>query len=398
MPQCCALNCKNQGVHIFPKDPKRRKKWENALRIKNFKASNSARLCSFNFTKDDYFGRSKYTDAEPHAKFLRKTAVPSVFSFTQTNLENPAALERQHRLEKRSQRILLYFNQQLQPNSQPTTSEEVFTDITSAVGCEKETVTKNSPIGRTLGTISEHEHSTKSTQVDQEYIYGSIKRFTDDDKSIQFYTGFESYKKFQFVFATLSPMAHKIKYYYSNVINLSVEDQFFLTMMKLRQNKCNFELSKFFNISETTVTNIFITWANFIHQLWSRLNIWPSKKLVKYYMPEHFKKFEVLKQKNPSGDTILADRGFTVQDNMFADRNISVRIPTFLKGKSQLPGLTVIKDRELASKHVHIERIIELTKTYKILKSELDHNFIPIASKIFFICFMCCNFREYGIL
>lgn len=61
MPQCSALHCKNRGAHLFPKDLKRRKLWENALRIKNFKASASARLCSQHFKEDDYFGKSKYT-------------------------------------------------------------------------------------------------------------------------------------------------------------------------------------------------------------------------------------------------------------------------------------------------------------------------------------------------
>lgn len=256
-------------------------------------------------------------------------------------------------------------------------------------------------------------------------------------------------------------MAHKIRYYGNNVINLNTEDHFFMTMMKLKQNKCNFELSKFFNVSQSTVSNIFITWVNFIYQLWTKIDIWPSKELVQYYMPRHFKNFDtnlrvildgteikVQKPKNPksqqaswssykhantlkilvgatpggllsycsqayagsisdrqmversdliskcqSGDSLLADRGFTIQD-MFIDKNVTVRIPTFLKGKSQLPGLTVIKDRELANKRVHIERIIGLTKTYKILTNDLDHSYIPIASKIFFICFMSCNFRE----
>ncbi|KAJ8728795.1 hypothetical protein PYW07_006491 [Mythimna separata] len=50
-----------------------------------------------------------------------------------------------------------------------------------------------------------------------------------------------------------------------------------------------------------------------------------------------------LMTKGQSGDSLLADRGFTIQD-MFIDKNVTVRIPAFLKGKSQLPGLTVIKD------------------------------------------------------
>lgn len=61
MTQCSAPDCKNQGRHIFPKDPKRRKSWEKALRIKNFKATKHSVLCSAHFKADDYFGQSKYT-------------------------------------------------------------------------------------------------------------------------------------------------------------------------------------------------------------------------------------------------------------------------------------------------------------------------------------------------
>lgn len=301
----------------------------------------------------------------------------------------------------------------------------------------------------------------RGTQVDFEHTYGCIKRFINDDAAILFYTGFESYKKFHFVYLTLCPMINKIQYYGSNVINLSTEDQFFLTMMKLRQDICNFELSRFFNVSQTTVSNVFITFINFIHQLWSKINIWPEQDLVQYFTPKSFKQYssntrvildgteiKVQKPENPvsqqaswssykhantlkmlvgatpggllsycseayggsvsdrqtverssllqnceSGDSVLADRGFNIQD-FFADKDVTVNIPTFLKGKSQIPGLTVLQDRKLASKRVHIERIIGLIKTYKILKNELNHSYIPLASKIFFVCFMCCNFRE----
>lgn len=61
MPNCSALNCKNKGIHLFPKDATRRKQWESALRIPNFKASHTARLCAAHFKQEDYFGKSKYT-------------------------------------------------------------------------------------------------------------------------------------------------------------------------------------------------------------------------------------------------------------------------------------------------------------------------------------------------
>lgn len=71
---------------------------------------------------------------------------------------------------------------------------------------------------------------------------------------------------------------------------MSVENQFLITLMKLRRHSTNFELSFLFNCSEYTIANIFVTWVNFMYRQWKRLNIWPSKELVSYYMPKDFKK------------------------------------------------------------------------------------------------------------
>ncbi|CAH2095700.1 unnamed protein product [Euphydryas editha] len=51
-------------------------------------------------------------------------------------------------------------------------------------------------------------------------------------------------------------------------------------------------------------------------------------------------------------------------------------------------------DKKLANQRVHIKRLIGLTKSYAILKTELNQFYVPSASKIFFICFMLCNFKE----
>ncbi|KAK3926628.1 Putative transposase for insertion sequence element IS112 [Frankliniella fusca] len=98
-------------------------------------------------------------------------------------------------------------------------------------------------------------------------------------------------------------------------------------------------------------------------------------------------------EKCDPGDSVMADRGFTVQD-LFAHRNVAVNIPSFLKGQAQLPGLKLLQDRKLASKRVHIERVIGLVKTFKILKKELPAYYVPLGSQITFICCMLCNFRE----
>ncbi|KAL0830018.1 hypothetical protein ABMA28_003476 [Loxostege sticticalis] len=94
-----------------------------------------------------------------------------------------------------------------------------------------------------------------------------------------------------------------------------------------------------------------------------------------------------------AGDVIMADKGFNFQD-IFASKNVAVKIPTFLRGSSQLSTYDLRKDRELSKRRVHITRLIGLTKTYTILKSEMNSYYVPLTSKIIFLCVMLCSFKE----
>ena len=86
------------------------------------------------------------------------------------------------------------------------------------------------------------------------------------------------------------------------------------------------------------------------------------------------------------GDAIMADRGFLIQD-LFCSKNVRVNIPTFLKGKSQLEPEDVIGDRRISSKRIHVERVIGLGKTYKILTKELQYQKLPIDVSYLFASF-----------
>jgi hypothetical protein len=93
------------------------------------------------------------------------------------------------------------------------------------------------------------------------------------------------------------------------------------------------------------------------------------------------------------GDSIMADRGFIVQD-LLASRDVLVNTPTMLKGMTQLPSKTVEKDRRIANKRVHVERIIGFAKTFRILKDELHKSYVSIGGRILFVCFVLSNFRQ----
>ena len=93
------------------------------------------------------------------------------------------------------------------------------------------------------------------------------------------------------------------------------------------------------------------------------------------------------------GNSITADKGIMVQD-LFATRDVKVNTPTMLKGKSQLDPATVVRDRRVASKRIHVERVIGLAKTYKILQRELPSAYLTLGHMIISVCFRIVNFRE----
>ena len=64
----------------------------------------------------------------------------------------------------------------------------------------------------------------------------------------------------------------------------------------------------------------------------------------------------------------MTDREFMVQDP-FENENVFVNTPTMLKDKSQLEPVEIERDRWVTSKRR--ERVIGLSKSFKILRNEL---------------------------
>ena len=76
------------------------------------------------------------------------------------------------------------------------------------------------------------------------------------------------------------------------------------------------------------------------------------------------------------GDQILADRGFTLQEDFALNSGTKLIIPAFTRGKPQLSGREIESTRKIASVKIHIERVIGLIKNrYTILKG-----IMPICS------------------
>lgn len=91
--------------------------------------------------------------------------------------------------------------------------------------------------------------------------------------------------------------------------------------------------------------------------------------------------------------TVMADKGFNVQD-LFAPKDVQVNIPAFFSKKNRLTEKQVLSDRKVSSKRVHIERIIGMGKTYKVLTCVLDATETKLAHHIIAACYALCNFRN----
>lgn len=101
---------------------------------------------------------------------------------------------------------------------------------------------------------------------------------------------------------------------------------------------------------------------------------------------------ELLEKFEP-GDSVLADKGFDVEDILAAYR-ITLNIPTFFRKGHQITPEILAKDRKISSKRVHIKRIIGLAKTYKILDGPLNASETSLSDDIIKVCFMLINFRK----
>jgi len=86
-----------------------------------------------------------------------------------------------------------------------------------------------------------------------------------------------------------------------------MENQFFVTLIKLRLHSSNKELSILFHLAETVVSNIVVTRINFMYVTWSTVNIWPCRELIRMYMPLDFK------SKFPKTRVILDGVEFPIQ-------------------------------------------------------------------------------------
>lgn len=91
------------------------------------------------------------------------------------------------------------------------------------------------------------------------------------------------------------------------------------------------------------------------------------------------------------GDSVMADRGFTIAD-LLDSRGVRLNIPP-MKTRDQFTHNELTTTRRIASLRIHVERAIGRIKSFKILE-DIPNNMAKIADQIFFVCSVLSTFRS----
>jgi hypothetical protein len=85
------------------------------------------------------------------------------------------------------------------------------------------------------------------------------------------------------------------------------------------------------------------------------------------------------------GDAIMADKGFTIAEELGKIR-INLNIPPFVSSGSQLSQADVSLTQKIAQHRIHVERAIRRIRTFKFISSCIPTSVFASVNKIWTVC------------
>ncbi|KAL2095581.1 hypothetical protein ACEWY4_007729 [Coilia grayii] len=300
-PHCCVPKCtsskrkksyRGQTFHRFPKDKTLRREWIKNIKRDpgpHFKINAETKVCSEHFETQCFFktacGITK----------LKRDAVPTLFAWTSETPERP-----KRRTITRRQSLASMEVDENQPHVRR-----------NALSIEVPPPHPYHDYAVPPLTTQEQLEAARKHIIEQDKLIAelqskefSVSRFQCNDNQMSFFTGFIDYATFEAVYKALQPtatsmvgwsQAQRLKQIDEQVIRrafnipkLATIDQFFLFLCRLRQGFAEEDLAMRFGVSQSTVSRICVTWANYLYFMLGSLLIWPSKATVDESMPTCF--------------------------------------------------------------------------------------------------------------
>lgn len=308
---CAAALCNNRSdnrkdliFHAFPLDQSQRKIWE--LRMKRgdgkFTSNTSLFCCSEHFTAKDY-----KTSLTGRRHDLVKNAVPSVFAWSVDHDKESGRSERAKVREDNKLGIILSV---AGPSGEVTYEETVYRS------CESLNTADNHPEKESEDKPQEKDLVAEICDLRQKVFLSKfcLERFRSNDDDIFFYTGFPNYQALIAFWNFVKPCSESLlswnqarskvngdladtafpylqgqKKEKQRKREIEPIDQLWMFLTRVRLGLFERDLAHRFNVSVSTVSDVVVTWANYLYILLGSLPVWPSKEKIKQHLPESFK-------------------------------------------------------------------------------------------------------------
>ncbi|XP_041430373.1 uncharacterized protein LOC108699800 [Xenopus laevis] len=296
-------------IPAFHVEPQRHRDWLNRIRREpgpTFKISSCTRVCSKHFLPSDF------VRTLTGKRNLKPSSVPCIFQWT-----NNQEMEHETPISKRTVKNTLQpiLPTQVQaPKSRPSiTAERTVSVLDHCYDLPPKTDTEMLHAARE--EIARLQQRSSALEKNRFFV----ERFSSDSSLINFYTGFKDYSTFTDVFTTLTQAeGNMVKWqqcqHECNTSDLDEEeesllliDQFFLFLCKVRQGFFDQDLAVRFNICQSTVTKIIITWADYLYLVLGEVPLWRSRAAASQDIPDCFR------ASYPQARLILHSAEFKVQ-------------------------------------------------------------------------------------
>ena len=94
---------------------------------------------------------------------------------------------------------------------------------------------------------------------------------------------------------------------------------------------------------------------------------------------------------NP-GEQVLADRGFTVREELLV-RGAELVMPPAAKGKSQMTSSDIAKTKKIANARIHVERVIQRLKKFRFLSQVIPITLLATLNDAVVVCAAITNMQ-----
>ena len=95
----------------------------------------------------------------------------------------------------------------------------------------------------------------------------------------------------------------------------------------------------------------------------------------------------------PPGKSVMADRGFEIQD-LLVPAGLLLNIPPFRNASGTLSEANVKTTQQIARVRIHVERVIgQVKRTYRILQGMIPLTMEGTINQVWTVCCLLCNFK-----